>query len=125
MDQFNFGANSTFVNNQFGGKNNTKGVNYIGNAFSLQMLGSHPAYGLSILEIHKSDIEGLIKSGNYISVVGHQDTADMLGVEYNRVSSKLNPGDTLYVAQYVGGRLEEGATTVPSADYKYYKITLI
>ena len=53
------------------------------------------------------------------SVIGHADTAavvsDLLGREcaFNRTSVKLERGDVLFVAQVVGGRLPEGATTLP------------
>ena len=60
-----------------------------------------------------------------ISVVGHPDTAAILGVKFNRISLKLQPGDTLYVAQLQGGRLPEGCTTLPTGfSFKYLKITL-
>lgn len=85
----------------------TMGNTYIGNAFSIQMLTSFPCQ-VSIIEVAKEDIPS-----NAISVVGHADTANVLGVAFNRVSLKLKKGDVLYVAQVVGGRLPEGATTLP------------
>ena len=78
---------------------------YIGNAFSLQMLTSFNA------SVNVQKVEGF--PADAVSVVGHQDTANVLGVAFNRVSVKLNQGDVLYVAQVVGGRLPEGATTLP------------
>lgn len=54
------------------------------------------------------------------SCIDHADTAaavsDILGrkVEMNRANVHLNPGDVLYIAQVVGGRLPEGATTLPN-----------
>ncbi len=54
------------------------------------------------------------------SCIGHQDTAvvvsGLLGFEVacNRVNLKLDEGDTLYVAQYKGPRLPEGATELPA-----------
>ena len=60
-----------------------------------------------------------------ISVVGHQDTANVLGVAFNRVSVKLNKGDVLFVAQVVGGRLPEGCTTLPDGySFKFLKVTV-
>lgn len=60
-----------------------------------------------------------------VSVVGHPDTAAVLGVECNRVNLKLNQGDVLYVAQLVGGRLPEGCTTLPDGfSFKFVSITV-
>ena len=95
-------------------------ANYLSNAFSLQMLTSFPTT-LNILECSKEEA----LSPSNISVVGHPDTAAVLGVKFNRVSLTLNHGDTLYVAQLQGGRLPEGATTLPVGfSFKYLKITL-
>lgn len=64
------------------------------------------------------------------SAIGHQDTAkvvsDILGFEVkpNRVSIKLNENDVLYVAQYTGPRLPEGATTLPEgAILEFFEVT--
>jgi hypothetical protein len=88
---------------------------YIGNAFSLQMLSSFNA------TVVISEVEAFPKDA--ISVVGHQDTANVLGVAFNRVSLKLEEGDVLYVAQVVGGRLPEGCTTLPEGfQMKFLKV---
>ena len=64
-------------------------------------------------------------SSDNVSVVGHPDTAAVLGVRFNRVSVKLNKGDVLYVAQIVGGRLPEGCTTLPDGfTFKFLKVTI-
>ena len=64
-------------------------------------------------------------SPDNVSVVGHQDTANVLGVAFNRVSVKLTKGDVLYVAQIVGGRLPEGCTTLPEGfTFKFLKVTV-
>lgn len=95
-------------------------ANYLSNAFSLQMLTSFPIT-LNISECSKEET----LSPSNISVVGHPDTAAVLGVKFNRVSLKLQSGDTLYVAQLQGGRLPEGCTTLPAGfSFKYIKITL-
>lgn len=95
-------------------------ANYLSNAFSLQMLTTFP---ITINTSECSKEEALSPSN--ISVVGHPDTAAVLGVKFNRVSLKLQPGDTLYVAQLQGGRLPEGCTTLPAGfNFKYFKITL-
>lgn len=86
---------------------------YLGNAFSLQMVGSE-----ADLLVRPATVEE-ITSADFISCIGHADTANVLAgildrpVEANRLSIKLNEGDVLYVAQVMGGRLPEGATTLP------------
>ena len=93
---------------------------YLGNAFSLQMLITFP----TTLNISECSKEEALSPSN-ISVVGHPDTATILGVKFNRVSLTLNHGDILYVAQLQGGRLPEGCTTLPVGfTFKYLKITL-
>lgn len=95
-------------------------ANYLSNAFSLQMLTTFP----TTLNISECSKEEALSSSN-ISVVGHPDTAAVLGVKFNRISLTLQPGDILYVAQLQGGRLPEGCTTLPAGfSFKYLKITL-
>ena len=84
------------------------------------MLSSFP----TTLNISECSKEEALSPSN-ISVVGHSDTATVLGVKFNRVSLTLNHGNTLYVAQLQGGRLPEGCTTLPAGfNFKYLKITL-
>jgi hypothetical protein len=93
---------------------------YIGNAFSLQMLNNFPIK-INVKEVSKA--EALAKDN--VSVVGHQDTANVLGVPCNRVSLTLDVGDILYVAQVIGGRLPEGCTKLPeNFKMKFFKITI-
>lgn len=54
---------------------------YVGNAFSLQMVKSFP-YSINIVECDKN--EALATDNT--SVVGHKDTANILGVTFNRIS---------------------------------------
>ena len=60
-----------------------------------------------------------VAGAEFESVIGHADTANVVSgilgreVKMNRTSVKLVPGDVLYVAQVTGGRLPEGATTIP------------
>lgn len=59
------------------------------------------------------------------SAVGHADTANVLGVPMNRVNVTLKKGDVAYVAQLQGGRLPEGATTLPEGfSFKFLKVTV-
>lgn len=85
------------------------------NAFSLQMLAEFPA------SVKIAEVESL--PSGLTSAIGHQDTANVLGVPMNRVSVKLSKGDTAFVAQLVGGRLPEGSTTLPEGfKFKFLKI---
>ena len=92
---------------------------YISNAFSLQMIGGS-SYDLHVEEVSREDVPFVEAH----SVVGHADTANILGVKFNRESVTLKEGDVLYVAQIVGGRLPEGATTLPEGfKMKFLKVT--
>lgn len=93
--------------------NGTKTENnmYLLNAFSLQMVDA--PCNIEINEVEKLP-QGLE------SAIGHQDTANVLGVSMNRINVKLKRGDTAFVAQLIGGRLPEGATTLPEGfKFKY------
>ena len=64
-----------------------------------------------------------------VSVIGHADTAKVLSsvigreIAFNRVSYTAEHGDRIYIAQYVGPRLPEGATELPEgATFRFYKI---
>lgn len=90
-------------------------MKYLNNAFSLAMLT-----GNNDLEVRDVDLEEFqIVARDATSVVGHQDTANILAtildrpVEFNRVSTKLESGDIMCVAQYNGPRLPEGAMSLP------------
>lgn len=100
---------------------------YLGNAFSLQMLNLSVETSVKVTPV--TDME--VAEAEWKSVVGHSDTANVLstilGVEvpFNRESVKLEPGDVLYVAQVTGGRLPEGATTLPDGiSLSFLKVTL-
>jgi hypothetical protein len=82
-------------------------MRYIANAFSLQMV---PADLLSLVRMRPGVRPNV---HTCTSVVGHADTAAVLGVPMNRASVTLDVGDVVYVAQLKGGRLPEGATTLP------------
>ena len=96
-------------------------MQYISNAFSLQMIDLNEGHSVSIVPVESLPKE----SADCVSVVGHPDTAAVLGVTFNRASVKLNKGDILYVAQLVGGRLPEGATSLPEGfSFKFVRITI-
>jgi hypothetical protein len=99
-------------------------MNYLGNAFSLQMLDANAIYDISVFPVNPEDIPQTI-----ISCIGHPDTAAVVSAELgrdipvNRISVHLNPGDALYVAQFAGGRLPEGTTRLPDGfAIKYMKV---
>ncbi|MDR0754193.1 MAG: DUF1874 domain-containing protein [Prevotellaceae bacterium] len=88
------------------------------NAFSLQMI-KEKNYSVKV-----SEIETLPQ--NLKSAVGHADTSAILGVECNRINIELTRGDVAYVAQLQGGRLPEGATTLPVGfSFKFLKIEIL
>jgi hypothetical protein len=90
---------------------------FLMNAFSLQMVTEFPCT-ISIEEVNQLP-EGLE------SAIGHQDTANVLGVPMNRVNVSLSKGDVAYVAQLQGGRLPEGSTTLPEGfSLKFFKVTV-
>lgn len=87
-------------------------MNYLSNAFSLQMVQSP-------CTIHTENVEPRDVPADCVSCIGHSDTAAVVSgilgreVPANRVNIKLAPGDVLYVAQLTGGRLPEGSVTLP------------
>jgi len=82
-------------------------MKYVSNAFSLGMVPRQLLTTVRVEPCSAPDVAGLE------SVVGHADTAAVLGVAFNRASVTLSVGDVLYVAQLRGGRLPEGSTTLP------------
>lgn len=91
---------------------------YIANAFSIQMLNV-----VNSVKVNITPVDTI--PSDCVSAVGHQDTAKVLGVACNRINVSLNKGDELYVAQLVGGRLPEGATTLPDGfSFKFYLVTI-
>lgn len=97
------------------------GEKYVGNSLSLNMF-----YKPIELDIHVSRISEKRfreETKDAYSIFGHKDLAELLGYAYNRVSVELKNDDVLYVAQYVGERLPEGATELPeNAKIEYYKV---
>lgn len=101
--------------------NNMANKKFLANAFSLQMLKDFPCE-IKVSEIAFEDV----KLSTLTSAVGHQDTANVLGVECNRINVSLEKGDTLFVAQLQGGRLPEGSTTLPEGfSFKLLKVEIL
>lgn len=91
----------------------------------MQMLAELPA-SIEVVEVTPQDIPN-----DVVSIVGHQDTANvvsnMLGrkIEFNRESVTLSKGETIFVAQITGGRLPEGVTELPEGVHmKFMKVTI-
>lgn len=90
-------------------------MKYLSNAFSLQMIDLKGGSKIYVEPIKAEEVARM----DLVSVIGHADTAtvvsDILGKEVacNRQSITLGYGDELIVAQLTGGRLPEGATTLP------------
>jgi len=96
-------------------------VIYVANAFSLGMVPREHLHRVRCAPIAQPVLDGL----TWQSCVGHADTAAVLGVPMARVSVTLQPGDTLYVAQLCGGRLPEGATTLPDGySFEWVAVTI-
>ncbi len=102
-------------------------MTYLSNAFSLQMFPLERVSNIKVTPVSAKEVA----SCDFLSVVGHPDTAKVLSsllgkeVAFNRVSLALESHDVLYVAQLVGGRLPEGVTTLPDGfTFKFVKIEL-
>ncbi len=86
---------------------------FLSNSFSLGMVNPSPeGLTLRVRPVSLEEVKSLLKGG-FISVIGHQATAEILSVllgtnvPYNRTAIKLVPEDQLIVFQ-LGVRLEEG-----------------
>lgn len=89
-------------------------MKYLGNSFSINMLDADPYSIVQVKKIEREDVPHDCKS-----IIGHPATANLLtklmgyDIPVNRESVALKKGDELYVAQYSGPRLPEGATELP------------
>lgn len=96
---------------------------FICNAFSLQMITAS-CYKLAVTPINEFDFNVL--KADVPSAVGHKDTATVLNVPMNRANVALEIGDKVLVAQLTGGRLPEGATTLPEGfSFKYFVVEVL
>ena len=93
---------------------------YISNAFSLQMLDEADLPVQPIISaLSPEAVANEILGNEWTTAVGHPDMAMLitkqLGIVVleNRINVTLKPGDALYVAQVVGGRLPAGCTELP------------
>ena len=94
----------------------------LANAFSVQMLNLSDLIWetpVTFTLLSLDDAKEILSNG-FTSAIGHADTAQvvsgLLGMDVpaNRISISLESGkDTLIIAQIMGGRLPEGANTIP------------
>ena len=99
----------------------------ISNAFSLNMLMSMT----STIQTEELTIPQTVEAlGNgFESAMGHSTelVSSILGMDIpqNRTSNKIDNGESVIVAQYVGPRLPEGAVELPEgASLKFIKVTV-
>lgn len=111
---------------------------YLINALSLNMFEIDDTIKINTIKIKvipllPEQAKTLIKLDKdiLVSAIGHEDTAriisNLLGLEIkpNRINVKLTLKDYAIVAQYVGPRLDEGATELPKgAEVKFYMVTI-
>ena len=77
------------------------------------------------------EVKKLLNTNGFVSAVGHADTANVISnilnmdIANNRINVSLNKNDALIVAQVVGGRLSEGATTLPEGVKIEFKLVTI
>ena len=95
---------------------------YILNAFALNMIkreGLETVHQPILREIDLSIAKSNLSDGEWISAVGHTDTAavftEQLGQEIpaNRITVSLEENDRCLVGQYTGPRLPEGCKSLP------------
>lgn len=103
---------------------------FLTNAFSLQMLNGDNT--VDIKELTKEQTIKILNKNDFISAIGHTDTASIVSdllerpIEANRVSITMDKEDFIIVAQLTGGRLPEGATTLPDGfNIKFLGVSIL
>lgn len=92
---------------------------YITNAFSIQMLGDRIDTMVKFKTMTIADVKSYLENNYFVSAIGHDDTANVVSnllgreIPMKRISINLTSNDILIVAQFMGGRLPEGASTLP------------
>ena len=97
------------------------------NAFSLNMLKTLSAK-ITTEELTVPQVKEALSEG-FESGMGHSTelVSNMLGMDIpmNRSNNKIQDGESILVAQYVGPRLPEGAVELPEgATMKFIKVTV-
>lgn len=83
------------------------------------MLSAKGEQLIRVSPISLDDVLSMVELKQLQSAVGHKETAsilsEMFGVDvpFARKTVLMDPGDAAIVAQYIGPRLPEGATTLP------------
>lgn len=104
---------------------------YLANAFSINMLDWSDGNPKKVLfdPMTEEEVKEILQEYKFESYVGHEDTARILSnlleveIPFNRGNLTITPDDWLIVAQYIGPRLEAGATTLPEgAEIKFYMV---
>jgi len=103
---------------------------YLSNSFSLGMISGDAI--IQVREVTTEQVKSLLE--NFVSVIGHTGTAEILSrilnleVPTNRTSIKLSEKDRLIVFQILT-RLEEGrvltAEEVASLPFKFYLVEIL
>ena len=97
----------------------------IGNAISANMLPEMNIGDEVVIRVKRITEPSADEKKNMKSVVGHPDTASIIGVPCNRETVTLDKETVLTVAQYIGPRLDPGTTVLPEgAQIKYFQFTL-
>lgn len=97
----------------------------LSNAFSISMLPEFPA-NIIFEKLSDEEVKNLL-AGGFRSTVGHSDVAriiaERIGMEVPVCRDKTILNDILVVAQYIGPRLPEGATSLPEgARIEFFKV---
>ena len=104
----------------------------ITNSFSLQMLSGSVNMITTEIVSREDVLELLEKDVSIESYIGHADTANVISnilgisIPMNRGFFKFTGSkETIIVAQLTGGRLPEGATTIPEGmEIKWFLVTV-
>lgn len=94
------------------------------NNFSLDMLTE----GITISKFKKitpSEFRDIIENEEYISRIGNQEIANILGVPYNKGNIRFEKGITLAIAKLQGKPLPKGAIELPEGNsFNFYEVSL-
>ena len=88
-------------------------MNYLLNAFSLNMLPKDVSALIKVKELRPDEWSEKVKSSEFVNAIGHKATAELvnemtgLEIKPNRIDVKFKKGDVAFVIQ-VGFRLQEG-----------------
>jgi len=93
----------------------------VSNAFSVNMLDETSTFTfVKTSKLRAREIVSkAMREGSFKSIVGHNETAVMFGLELdvevpcNRTTYTFRYGDAMLIGQYSGPRLPEGATKLP------------